>query len=302
MVDSKKAPFIPDEKQQLVIESARKWAITVFAYDEFIKENPDISKKEVHDLTLKNKNPLKEAADAKIPNSVIYQTLNDTNQALKSGELRPEVEELKASYLKQVTPKQDPAVLSVKEKDAPTLTDKESKADSKTTPNTAKVDTPLNPQEKEAIEKVKAFAKEYELRYAAVADLTKDNPALVQANPNKIMEYMAIPNPIDALDPRNPLAGKLKKAYNEAIANTKEEIEGGRHDKTIENMKKSLLDSFTPKLQKSEIEGANLPDHIKGAARVEGIKLLSNLRESGVNPEAADIRQKTANRSNLALG
>ena len=112
---------------------------------------------------------------------------------------------------------------------------------------------------------------------------------------------MAIPNPMDALDSRNPLAGELRKAYNEAIANTKKEVEEGRHDTTIKEMKNGLLKSFAP-LQKSEMKGPDLPDHVKGAAREEGLKLLSNLRESGVNPEAADIRHKTANRSNLGLG
>jgi len=154
----------------------------------------------------------------------------------------------------------------------------------------------LKPEEEEAIEKVRAFAKKYELRNAAVAAVMKENPDIAKTNSNKIMEYMAIPNPMDALDSRNPLAGELRKAYNEATISIKEEItkqqkaEKGEYFDTIKNMKEDLLKSFTP-LQKSEMKGTDLPDHVKEETFKVALELRSQFKESGVNPNAStDVR------------
>ncbi len=140
-----------------------------------------------------------------------------------------------------------------------------------------KEETKANPAHEAAIKQIQAYTREYEIRYAAVTKFTKDHPELQKENPNKVMEFMAIPNPLEAFNRDTKQANDLKNAAYQEATKTKEEIAHGKHDKTIEEMEKKILDSFSAQPKKSTMD-FYLPD----AAKESVHKAALNLQESNV--------------------
>ncbi len=288
MVDSKDAPFVPNEKQQAALEalskSAQDWTIADHARKQLAKENPGIEKGVISSLFSYAKNPsdlMIEASSLKIPYDIViktyYNAQDSVSKSIQSGGFKEEIEQAKtiaSGRLESIT-----AIHKV-----------------------IKVRNELSEGEKDSLNsQLKPIIINNETVKYAVLDLANKTPGITQENINIALDFFK-----QRTSPF-PDTDKYYTTKKEAVSDFKSELEkevsekikAGDYAERISELQKTISARFIvpPKeLRFAHVRDADfyLPKDIADTAVKEAKRLLSSFKETGIKPEDTDIGKAAA--------